>query len=99
MAARGSRGAQQRARTEAERARLYAARTAWHEKLLRRKHRDNLIAVSAGTLIVAGAIVSQTLLGMSATPAPADPGTTPSPAATTPASPTPTPTPEQSTDE
>lgn len=69
MAVRGSRGAQQRARAEAERARLYAARSAWHRKQLGRRRRDNWIAAVAGGLIVIGAVASQTALGLATTPA------------------------------
>ena len=103
MAVRGSRGAQQRTRTEAERARLYTARTMWHEKQVRRRRRDTWIAVIVGGLIVVGAIVSQTVLGLSAVPEPTpaptqttvpteQPTPAPSPADSSPASPTPEPT-------
>ena len=89
MAVRGSRGAQQRARTEAERARLYAARTFWHQKQLRRRRRDNAIAGALGGLVVIGAVVSQTVLGFTAAPEPAPTPTSSSVPTTTPA-PTPT---------
>ncbi|MEJ1087494.1 hypothetical protein WDU99_04100 [Microbacterium sp. Mu-80] len=103
MAVRGSRGARQRTRTEAERARLYTARTMWHEKQVSRRRRDTWIAVIVGGLIVIGAIVSQTMLGLATgsepTPAPTQttvpteqPTPTPSPTDSTPASPTPEPT-------
>lgn len=77
MAVRGSRGAQQRAKTEAERARLYAARTAWNRKIVDRRRRDTIIAAVGGSLIVIGAIVSQSLHAQVTAPAP-----TPSPAVT-----------------
>ncbi|WP_309129278.1 hypothetical protein [Microbacterium sp.] len=87
MAARGSR---QRAKTEAERARLYAARAKWHETQVRRRHRDTMIAVIAGALVVIGAVVSQTLHAQITAPAPSP---SPSaPASDTPAPETPTPT-------
>ena len=46
-------------RAEQERARRYAARTAWHEGQIRRRVRDNTIVGIAGGLIVVGAMVSQ----------------------------------------
>lgn len=69
MAARGSRDAK-RTRTDAERARLYAARTSWHEGQLRRRRRDTLVAVLVGGLIVIGAIVSQVVHAQVTAPAP-----------------------------
>lgn len=60
MAGRGPKNAQ-RSRAEAERARLYAARTAWHDGLIRRRTRDNLIAGVVGGLLVVGAIASQSV--------------------------------------
>jgi hypothetical protein len=69
MAARGSKNAQQR--TEAERARLHAARTEWHDGLIRRRVRDNTIAGIVGALIVAAAIGSQVWHAQVAPPAPA----------------------------
>lgn len=57
MAARGSKKAQ--SRTSAERARLHAARTQWHEGQIRRRVRDNTIAAVAASLIVVAAIGSQ----------------------------------------
>jgi hypothetical protein len=69
MAARGSKSKQQ-ARTEAERARLYAARTAWHEGQIRRRVRDNTIAVVIGVLIIAGVIFSQVMQAQVNVPAP-----------------------------
>lgn len=57
MAGRGSKNG--RSRTEAERARLYAARTAWHEGLIRRRVRDNTVAGILGGLIVVAAFASQ----------------------------------------
>lgn len=89
MAARGSRDAK-RNRTDAERARLYAARASWHEGLIRRRKRDTLIAVVVGTVIVVGAIVSQVFVAQVNAPAP-------EPTPTTTLSPTPLPS-EQATD-
>jgi hypothetical protein len=60
MAARGPKNVQ-RSRAEAERARLYAARTAWHDGQIRRRTRDNLIAGIVGGLLVVGAIASQSV--------------------------------------
>lgn len=72
MAARGSKKAQ--TRTEAERARLHTARTRWHQDQIRRRTRDNIIAVTVGSLIVVGAIVSQVVHAQVTAPEP-----TPSP--------------------
>lgn len=69
MAGRGSKGAQ-RTRTEAERARLHAARGAWHEGRIRRRVRDNVIAGVAGGLLVAAAIGSQFVHAQVTAPAP-----------------------------
>lgn len=86
MAARGSRSAQQ-SRTEAERARLHSARTAWHTRQIGRRRRDNVIAVIVGTLIVAAAIASQVAHAQVTAPEPTPTpsvapsgGTAPSPA-------------------
>lgn len=72
MAARGSKSAQ--VRTQAERARLHAARTARHEGLIRRRVRDNAVAAIVGSLIVVGAIASQVahaqVVGPEPTPTP-----------------------------
>jgi hypothetical protein len=87
MAVRGTRGAQ-RTRTDAERARLYAARRQWNEKQGSRRRRDTLVAVIAGGLIVIGAVVSQTVHAQVTAPAPTP--TAPAPTPTAPAeSPTP----------
>lgn len=75
MAARGSRNAQ-RARTEAERARLHNARRDWHDRQIARRGRDNVIAVVAGVVIVAGAIASQVVHAQVTAP---EPTPTPSP--------------------
>ena len=69
MAGRGSRSAQ-RTKASAERARLYAARTAWHEGQISRRVRDNIAAVTIGALIVVGAIVSQSVHAVVTAPAP-----------------------------
>lgn len=60
MAGRGPKESQ-RSRTELERARLYAARTAWHKGQITRRVRDNTIAGVVGGLIVVGAIASQSV--------------------------------------
>ncbi len=91
MAARTSRGSQ-RSRSEAERARLYAARTAWHQKLQRRRMRDTVLACIVGGLIVVGAVVSQTVHAQVTAPAPTPSHAPATPAATTPAVPSPDPT-------
>ncbi|AVL97200.1 hypothetical protein AB0O70_02130 [Microbacterium paraoxydans] len=86
MAARGSKKAQ--TRTEAERARLHTARTRWHQDQIRRRTRDNIIAVTVGSLIVVGAIVSQVVHAQVTTPEP-----TPSPSSSIAPSPAPSDTP------
>ncbi|WP_431865103.1 hypothetical protein [Microbacterium paraoxydans] len=86
MAARGSKKAQ--TRTEAERARLHTARTRWHQDQIRRRTRDNIIAVTVGSLIVVGAIVSQVVHAQVTTPEP-----TPSPSSSTAPAPAPSDTP------
>lgn len=68
MAARGSKSAQQR--TEAERARLHAARREWHDGRIRRRARDNTIASIAGAVLVLAAIGSQVVHAQVAPPAP-----------------------------
>jgi len=80
MAERGSR-TPRRTRTDTERARLYAARTAWHAKLIRRRRRDSIVAALVGTLIVAGAVVSQTVHAQVTAPEP-EPTKTTSPSET-----------------
>ena len=84
MAARGSKKAQ--ARTEAERARLPPARTRWHPDQIRRRTRDNAIAITVGALIVVGAIVSQVVHAQVTAPEP-----TPTPSPTSSIAPSPTP--------
>ena len=86
MAARGSKKAQ--TRTEAERARLHTARTRWHQDQIRRRTRDNIIAVTVGSFIVVGAIVSQVVHAQVTTPEP-----TPSPSSSIAPSPVPSDTP------
>lgn len=85
MAARGSKKAQ--TRTEAERARLHTARTRWHQDQIRRRTRDNAIAITVGALIVVGAIVSQVVHAQVTAPEP-----TPSPSPTSSIEPSPAPT-------
>lgn len=69
MAARGSKGAQ-RSRTEAERTRLHIARKEWHERQIRRRVRDNAIAVIAAVVIVGGAVASQVVHAQVTAPEP-----------------------------
>jgi hypothetical protein len=91
MAARTSRGSQ-RSRSETERARLHAARKAWHQNLQRRRVRDSVLACIIGGLIVVGAVVSQTVHAQVTAPAPTLSHPPASPAATTTAVPSPDPT-------
>lgn len=95
MAVRGSSGAQ-RTRTDAERARLYAARRQWNEKQGFRRRRDTVIAVIAGGLIVIAAVFSQTVHAQVTAPAPT-PSPTPSAPVETPTTPSPAPTTPAST--
>lgn len=93
MAARGSKSAQQR--TEAERARLHAARREWHDGRIRRRVRDNTIAGIAGAVLVLAAIGSQVVHAQVVPPAPeptptVEPTDAPSPADTTAPEPVPT---------
>ena len=57
-------------RTDAERARLYVARTAWHKDQIHRRVRDNTIAGVLGGLLVVGAIASQSVHATVTTPEP-----------------------------
>lgn len=91
MAARGSKNAQER--TSTERARLHTARTSWHEGQIRRRVRDNTIAVIVGGLIVVAAIGSQVVHAQVTAPEP-EPTPTPSVAPTTAPAVTPPETPE-----
>ncbi|GAA4482366.1 hypothetical protein [Microbacterium panaciterrae] len=78
---------EQRARLEQERARLHGARRAWHDGIVRRRIRDNTVAIITGSVIVVAAIVSQVLHAEATAPAPKpSPTVTPTPAVT----PTPT---------
>lgn len=61
MAGRGSKKESAQARVLAERARVYQARTQWHEGRGRRRIRDNVIAIVAGVILVVGVFVSQGL--------------------------------------
>ncbi|PKI92967.1 hypothetical protein CW368_01320 [Actinomycetales bacterium SN12] len=90
MAARGSRNPQ-RTRTDAERARLYAARSAWNAKNIRRRRRDTIVATVIGSLIVAGAVASQAVHAQMTAPEPA-------PTQTSTPAPTPSPEPSESAD-
>lgn len=69
MAARGSKSAQER--TQAERARIYAARTAQHQEKIRRRVRDNVIAGVGGAVLVLAAIASQVAHAQVTAPEPA----------------------------
>ncbi|MGO2682826.1 hypothetical protein [Microbacterium sp.] len=60
MAGRGPKNAQ-RSKAATERARLYAARTSWHEGQISRRVRDNAVAGIIGGLIIVGAVVSQSV--------------------------------------
>lgn len=60
-----------RSRTEQERARVYAARTAWHAGQIRRRVRDNTIAGIVTGLLIAGAIASQAVHAQVTAPEPA----------------------------
>lgn len=96
MSARGSRDS--RRRTEAERARIHAARAAWHSRTIGRRRRDTVIATVAGSLIVISAMVSQIVHAQVTLPEPtptpsSTPLDTPSPAPSTSMSPSSTPTP------
>ncbi|WP_243225629.1 hypothetical protein [Microbacterium sp. CIAB417] len=68
-------------RTEQERARLYAARTAWHEGRIARRVRDNTVIGIVGGLIVAGAVASQFVHAAVTAP---EPTPTPTPTETVP---------------
>ncbi|MGN8025835.1 hypothetical protein [Microbacterium sp. 22242] len=61
---------EQRARLEQERARLHQARRDWHHGTVRRRVRDNTIAIVAGSVIVIAAIVSQVVHAQVTAPAP-----------------------------
>ncbi len=77
-----------------ERARTYQARRDFHEGVVRRRRRDNLVAgIAGGVLILAvvGAQVAYYTLGPG-TPAPA-PSSSTTPAPSSPATPEPAPTP------
>lgn len=98
MAARGSKNAQQRA--QAERARLHAARSDWHQGQIRRRIRDNTIAGVVGGLLVVGAIASQVVHAQVAAPEPTptptvEPSSTPAPSDSPTEAPTPSETPAE----
>ncbi|MEV4774845.1 hypothetical protein LTA6_003120 [Microbacterium sp. LTA6] len=69
MAGRGSKN-DQRARAAAERARLYTARSEWHQGQERRRVRDNIVAGVAGGLLIAGVIASQVVHAQVTAPEP-----------------------------
>lgn len=78
MAGRGSKDDQRR-RTEAERARRYAAHSEWHDREIRRRVRDNTVAGIAGGILVLAAFGSQVVHAQVTAPAPAE---SPSPVVT-----------------
>ncbi len=80
MAGRGTKSTQ-RERTQAERARVYAARSAWHEGRIRRRVRDNVLVGVVGAVLVLGAIGSQFVHAQVTAPEPS-PTSTPSPTQT-----------------
>ena len=98
MAARGSKSAQER--TQAERARLHAARSDWHQGQIRRRIRDNTIAGVVGGLLVVAAIASQVVHAQVTAPEPTptptvEPSTTPVPSDSPTSEPTPSETPAE----
>jgi hypothetical protein len=76
----------QSARTEKERARLHAARTAWHEGRIRRRVRDNALVGIVGGLLIVGAMASQAVHAQVTAPEPVE-TTTPTPTPTAPLEP------------
>jgi len=74
MAARATKNAQR----SSERARLYAARTSWHERQITRRIRDNTLAGVVAGLVIVGAIVSQSVHAAVTAPEP-DPTETSTP--------------------
>ncbi|MBS1698093.1 MAG: hypothetical protein JST25_06785 [Actinobacteria bacterium] len=92
MAARRSTNARaQQARVQQERSRLHTARQTLHADGIRRRVRDNTVAVVAGTLIVVGAVVSQVVHAEATAPAPKpSPSSTPTLAPEAPLTPQPT---------
>jgi hypothetical protein len=84
------------ARAARERARVYEARRDFHDRQIRRRTRDNLIAGIAGGLLVVGLAAVQTAYFVAGpgVPEPAPTSTpTPTPTASTPA-PSPSPSPD-----
>lgn len=69
MAGRASKNSR-RSREASERARLYAARTSWHERQISRRVRDNALAGIVGGLLIVGAIVSQSVHAVVTAPDP-----------------------------
>lgn len=76
MAGRGTKSSQRR--TETERARVYAARTEWHESRIRRRVRDNVLVGVIGGLLVIGGVASQAVHAQVTAPEPTE-TSTPSP--------------------
>ncbi|GGM50777.1 hypothetical protein [Microbacterium saperdae] len=98
MAARGSKSAQER--TQAERARLHAARSDWHQGQIRRRIRDNTIAGIVGGLLVVAAIASQVVHAQVTVPEPSptptvEPSAPPAPSDSPTSEPTPSETPAE----
>lgn len=61
----GNRNNEKAARAERERLRLYKARQGLHEHRVNRRRRDNMIALIAGVVVVALAVVAQVLFFVS----------------------------------
>ncbi len=78
-------------RAERDRARLYEARRSFHDGLLRRRRRDNVLAGVVGGILILGVLGGQVAYyGMGpGRPAP-EPSATPTPTPTTATTPTPT---------
>jgi len=98
MAARGSKSAQER--NQAERARLHAARSDWHQGQIRRRMRDNTIVGVVGGLLVVAAIASQVVHAQVTAPEPTptptvEPSATPAPSDSPTSEPTPSETPAE----
>ena len=81
---------EQRTRLEQERIRLHSARRAWHDSVVRRRVRDNTIAIVVGSVIVVAAILSQVVHARVTAPAPKpSPTVTSTPSVSPEATPTP----------
>lgn len=85
-----TRGKDRQTREQRERARAYQARVELHERLGRRRTRDNVIALVVGLVVIAGAIGAQTAYFVAGPGAP-EPTPSPAPSESVPASGAPTP--------